>query len=682
MNDKTRMMRWSWLALLLASCTCERTVVAGEESGVPFACQPATCEATAATCGPVSDGCGGTLRCGVCADGLVCGGSGKANACAPYCNGKWCWQNPLPQGNTLYDVWRSPSGALWVVGLEGTVLRHDGEQWHRVPSPTPSAYLKSIWGTAEDDLWAGGLDGAWHWDGSTWTAVSTPHSALYSIRGLSPDDLWGLDGQEIVHWDGRAWTAVKQTGTTLWALWVNAPNDVWAVGSFGVVLRWDGALWAQVPGLPLTHHLSAISGTGANDVWVVGFQSDTTGSASSLVEHWDGLQWEVVSTPGWPATNDAPGFSAVLALASDDVWVAGPNGTVLQWDGLGWQVVPTGTGANLMQIIGTDRDHVWVAGGGGTLAEWSAGAWRFLGGKGAYMLNSIWGSSPANIWVSGWYGAALHWDGKGWTDAVGLNRPRPDRGTPGTLPSLAHYALWGSGRDDVWSADRVAFGPAELQHFDGVSWSPGKVGPALNQPFAIRAGCSISPTDGWMVGTTVMQLNGGSWAERAGPWPDLSDVSCRSSTDVWAVGSTAGPPQQGQVLHWDGAGWVVVHTSSSATFEHVWAAAQNDVWVTGTSSGRGIILHWDGMTWSTLDWTIAVASSDINDANAQFTSVTGGPGEVLFTSNLGFLVRWDGLVWARERTGKNGFLSRLWRTSNGELWASGFDGAILHREAQ
>jgi hypothetical protein len=45
------------------------------------ACIPKTCAAQGATCGTVSDGCGGMLSCGTCVAPQTCGGGGKANVC-------------------------------------------------------------------------------------------------------------------------------------------------------------------------------------------------------------------------------------------------------------------------------------------------------------------------------------------------------------------------------------------------------------------------------------------------------------------------------------------------------------------------------------------------------------------------------------------------------------------------
>jgi hypothetical protein len=42
--------------------------------------------------------------------------------------GGWEWQNPLPQGNPLYDVWGSAGTGVFAVGDGGTVLHYAGIQ--------------------------------------------------------------------------------------------------------------------------------------------------------------------------------------------------------------------------------------------------------------------------------------------------------------------------------------------------------------------------------------------------------------------------------------------------------------------------------------------------------------------------------------------------------------------------
>ncbi len=44
-------------------------------------CSPTTCAAAGANCGMIADACGGMLDCGTCAAGLTCGGDGTMNVC-------------------------------------------------------------------------------------------------------------------------------------------------------------------------------------------------------------------------------------------------------------------------------------------------------------------------------------------------------------------------------------------------------------------------------------------------------------------------------------------------------------------------------------------------------------------------------------------------------------------------
>ncbi len=37
----------------------------------------------------------------------------------------WTWQNPLPQGNSLRDVWGSSGSDVFAVGDGGTILHYD-----------------------------------------------------------------------------------------------------------------------------------------------------------------------------------------------------------------------------------------------------------------------------------------------------------------------------------------------------------------------------------------------------------------------------------------------------------------------------------------------------------------------------------------------------------------------------
>jgi hypothetical protein len=96
--------------------------VGGGEGGGSLSCTPASCEALGKSCGVVADGCGGTVDCGSCAEGAACG-IVSANVCtslselctpqtaAAVCAGKQCGVEGDGCGGTV-DCGSCPDGQL------------------------------------------------------------------------------------------------------------------------------------------------------------------------------------------------------------------------------------------------------------------------------------------------------------------------------------------------------------------------------------------------------------------------------------------------------------------------------------------------------------------------------------------------------------------------------------------
>jgi hypothetical protein len=108
-------------------------------------------------------------------------------------------------------------------------------------------------------------------------------------------------------------------------------SDVWAVGDWQnagaasqtLIEHWDGTSWSVVsspsPGSN-ANELRSVSADAPNDVWAVGITSNT-GSSLTLVEHWDSANWSVI-----PAVNFGSAlteFFGVTSIAPDDVWAVG-----------------------------------------------------------------------------------------------------------------------------------------------------------------------------------------------------------------------------------------------------------------------------------------------------------------------------------------------------------------------
>lgn len=124
----------------------------------------------------------------------------------------WCWENPLPQSNTLSSLWGANANNVWAVGSYGTILKWNGTAWAAQPS-----------GVTED------LRGFW---------------------GADANSVWAVGTRTLLKWDGKAWNAQAAGATSvLNAVWGTDANNVWAVGAQGVILKWNGTTWSpQAPG--------------------------------------------------------------------------------------------------------------------------------------------------------------------------------------------------------------------------------------------------------------------------------------------------------------------------------------------------------------------------------------------------------------------------------------------------
>src|SRR5262249_19236111 len=99
---------------------------------------------------------------------------------------------------------------------------------------------------------------------------------------------------------------------------------IWAVGYYDdatgrhtLTEHWNGGAWSVVPNPDAESgsQFTAVTATGAGDVWAVG-----SASGHTLTEHWDGSAWTVVP---WPPTSGGSFLAGAVALSAGDVWAVG-----------------------------------------------------------------------------------------------------------------------------------------------------------------------------------------------------------------------------------------------------------------------------------------------------------------------------------------------------------------------
>lgn len=338
--------------------------------------------------------------------------------------------------------------------------------------------------------------------------------------------------------------------------------------------------WQTVPGPHLPsreNHLFGVSATAANDVWAVGESFDGS-RIKTLIEHWNGQQWNVVANPN-PGANTI--LLGVAAIAPDDVWAVGdltttPNGaanTILieHWNGERWSVVqaPTpGSGVSfLSKVVAISATNVWAvgstskAGVNKTLIEhWDGNVWSVVSSPSpastSTFLRGVTAISADDIWAVGYsmptpssHRAFLeHWDGKTWS-IVDVPTLKTTEGQLFGVSAISPHDVWVVGTRSDASA-KVPLRPQPLiEHWDGKQWRSSSLPPGLGENFwGVQA---IAPHDVWAVGTTTeadaffAHWDGKQWnaiqATSAGSHcqNNLDDIaSIPHSGTLWSVGDS------------------------------------------------------------------------------------------------------------------------------------------------
>src|SRR5216684_2673823 len=161
-----------------------------------------------------------------------------------------------------------------------------------------------------------------------WSVVSSANAESYNllngVAAVSASNIWtvglyfnGVYGQALIeHWDGMNWSVITSpnpgaAGNGLNGVTVLSASNIWAVGSYSntgnvgssqtLIEHWDGTTWSVVtsPNVASSgNDLVSVSAVSANNIWAVGNSfNNNTNSGKTLIEHWNGIRWSIVSSP-------------------------------------------------------------------------------------------------------------------------------------------------------------------------------------------------------------------------------------------------------------------------------------------------------------------------------------------------------------------------------------------------
>jgi hypothetical protein len=279
--------------------------------------------------------------------------------------------------------------------------------WTVVHEDLDSALI-SVWGSAEDDVWAVGSDrGAGplvlHWDGASFSRLDSKASGdLWWVFGFEdgPVFMGGAGGNILRYQDGVFTpTTTPSSEGTVFGLWGSSPEDMWAVGGAeggadgAFVWRLQGDTWLEAPGFPteLAAHqaLWKAWGSSADDIWFVG--------TAGLALHWDGSSFESTSVGG--------GESLFTVHCAEGRFVAvggSAAGLVFENDGRGWKSSQHEALYALVGVSVTGRDRGYAVGRFGAFVEERDGAWQEAEGPETIRtLHSVWSDPNGGIWTVG-----------------------------------------------------------------------------------------------------------------------------------------------------------------------------------------------------------------------------------------------------------------------------------------
>ncbi len=302
---------------------------------------------------------------------------------------------------------------IWSVGGHNDFLnthhltlteQWNGKHWRVIPSANKSVNeLLATSAVSANDIWTVGeyQKGSnpiksliEHWDGTSWQIISSPNVAgkdtiLNAVSADSPQDVWATGYSELnlgdyqtltEHWNGSKWSIVASpnvgsVGDILSGVVAVTPGDAWVVGDATVnfsssqtlIEHWDGTQWSVVssPSIDsLENQLSSVAAISAQDIWAVGSATDNgTGAVQTVIEHWDGTQWNLVTSPNPPGGQVAiNGLNSVAVVSAQDVWAVGyhedSSGNLqtlsVHWNGTKWKAVSSpdrGTGENMLKGV-------------------------------------------------------------------------------------------------------------------------------------------------------------------------------------------------------------------------------------------------------------------------------------------------------------------------------------------
>lgn len=504
------------------------------------------------------------------------------------------------------------------------VLHYDGAQWNPIEPPPVRGTPRYALGFPDGEIVVSGGSETFVRKNGVWTDISIPdYFYMDALWGSSPTDLYGVNYQGARHYDGSTWSAVTlpivEDGLT--AVAGRSADDVVISGSYGNLLRFDGTQWTDTQIDSFVTYRSIVMtesgrifGATYSDVYEV------AGSTHQRILH------EVIDRP-------------LLCTAGDVLYAAGRlsygNFVVARYEDGGWKNVALEKGE--VEGIWAGDGNVMVAGrenlvwrgtdsGGGfeqpipqrgqlTCGTEIDGA-VFLAGEGAYRyedgkwsnLNKeymtralpadIAGRNRNDIYAVG-SEMILHYDGSQWTWVnAGFNQ------------QLSSVCVDASG--DVLVAGRTQDYPGSMVAYrlHNGTWSPETI-PFDGNP--IYDMCSTGDV------VFAVGAHGMVAVLRNGVWRPLPSGTTDGLYSVWAYDERnvyAANGERNELCYYDGRSWTPMQVGGGSRYgiRSIWGTGRDDLFAV---AGEGAVIHYDGSSWQPLPRVLLTGVEEVCGAGRE-----------------------------------------------------------------
>jgi hypothetical protein len=229
---------------------------------------------------------------------------------------------------------------------------------------------------------------------------------LYGVSCTPGHDCWVVGFSQntvapqttrIEHWDKGYWAPVPSPNVNgaalnkLMAVACVSASDCWAVGNSSLDLsdvqntqtlieHWDGSSWTLVssPNPGIANGLNGVTCVSSSECWAVGFYSNADYNKIPLVERWNGTTWTTPSPPVGAPPNTIDSLNGVACTDANNCWAVGSSldpstskyfSLIERWDGNTWTRVasatPPGATVTLRGVACATVSECWAVGDDG-----------------------------------------------------------------------------------------------------------------------------------------------------------------------------------------------------------------------------------------------------------------------------------------------------------------------------